>query len=95
MSEPSYPEIVHIVWDDAQTSSSGSWISWSGRPKPMPVHTVGYVIERTEDFITVTLSVTWIDGVPSFGPMIAIPAKWVKSVTSLLPAIGEWTPPED
>lgn len=76
--KPFRMKLVRIVWHDIQT-----WAGWNeelveaGEDKPLEVITVGYLVRKTKDTVTIS------DSSPHIGNVTVFPRGCIMSLTEI------------
>ena len=82
MKKYKYP-VKSIVWHDAQ--GDGGWTYLDDLPEPTLVSSIGYVLRETEDYTTITASITEArDKRLIADNPISIPRKCIVSISDIV-----------
>ena len=71
---------IEVYWSDACSSVGWETLEDCKLLKPMECKTVGYLVQKTNEALTIALTQS-IDG--GVNGAIAIPTKWIKKIRTL------------
>lgn len=80
----SSPNLVYILWVDAQTQGEGGWITGDdaeefAKTPPPEMRTVGFLLHKTDEYVSVTDSI----GDEETGNITTIPTVMIKNIIAL------------